>query len=409
MHRMKETKNNQHQHRAAPGQVLVIFAIALIALLGFAALAVDVGYYLAERRSVQNATDAAAMAAARLVLRNNTDNLVGQAQSYIAANGYSDASVVVYWDDEEVRVEVEHEVERFFLGAVYDGDWSVSTEAVARVAPADVPFAIIALGEDPNCVNPPGFHFSGTASELGTIGGGIGTNACVNFDGHPHLDIDGNIEAHGSIDLSNNMNSSGPVMEEQGIIPDPHAAFAGANDPMTICESNPEPEVEESGSGGQATYTMEPGWYQESLRFGAQHRVTMEPGIYCFDNELAFSGQASLDATSGVLLYFRGPNGTLELAQGDFAVHTLGQEWNDFAIWSDNCSMALDMRGRGTLDIVGQIYVPCSTLHLGGTPANQVINGQLVAHNLRFHGNPNFQISVDLETPSEALRVFLVE
>jgi hypothetical protein len=406
---MRNANENQPSYTSASGQVLVIFALALIGLLGFAAMAIDVGYYLAERRSVQNATDSAAMAAARLVLRDDTGNLVGQAESFIAENGYPDASVVVYWDDEEVRVQVEHEVERFFLGAVYDGDWNVTTEAVARTTPIDVPFAIIALGEDQDCINPPGFHFSGTASELGTIGGGIATNACVNFDGHPVLDIDGHVEAHGTIDHSNNMNAAGPVMEHQGIVPDPHAEFASQTNPMDICENNPEPEIEESGTGGHASYTLEPGWYQSDLSFGAQNNVTMQPGVYCFDAELSFSGQASLDATSGVMLYFRGPNGTLDLGQGAFAVHSPGDNWNNFAIWSDNCDMAIDMRGQSTLDIVGHIYVPCSTLHLGGTPANQVINGQLVAHNVRFHGNPNFQISVDLDTPSQALRVFLVE
>jgi hypothetical protein len=396
------TRPDNHLKHAS-GQILVIFAIALIAIIGFAALSVDVGYYLAERRSVQNATDSAAMAAGRLVLRNDTANLASQAEEFVVANGYPDASVSVEHNGNEVRVTVTENVNRFFLGAVYDGDWSVTTEAVAQVTPADVPFAIIALGEDEWCMDPPGFHFSGTASELGTIGGGIGTNACVNFDGHPHLDVDGNIEAHGAIDHSNNMSATGTVLPGQGIIPDPHEAFAASVDPLDYCTV--EGEVSESGGAFQMT----PGLYSDSVEFGAQNQVTMAPGVYCFEDALEFKGQASLDATSGVLLYFVGPNGTLELAQGDFAVHTPGSAWNDFAIWSDNCNMAFDMRGQGEFDIEGNIYIPCSTLRLGGTPVNQVINGQLVAHNIRFHGNPHFQINVDLEESTSALRVFLME
>lgn len=49
--------------RRERGQVLVIFAVGLVALLGFAALAVDIGRLVAERRHVQNAADAGVLAA----------------------------------------------------------------------------------------------------------------------------------------------------------------------------------------------------------------------------------------------------------------------------------------------------------------------------------------------------------
>jgi uncharacterized membrane protein len=42
------------------GQVLVLFALGLVVMLAFAAVAVDVGYWLAEKRGLQNAADAAA-------------------------------------------------------------------------------------------------------------------------------------------------------------------------------------------------------------------------------------------------------------------------------------------------------------------------------------------------------------
>src|SRR4051812_46344703 len=46
------------------GQVLVIMALAMIALLGITGVAVDMGYAYAHRREVQNAADAAALAGA---------------------------------------------------------------------------------------------------------------------------------------------------------------------------------------------------------------------------------------------------------------------------------------------------------------------------------------------------------
>src|SRR5687767_8677050 len=48
--------------RRAEGQVLVRFALGLLAFLGFAALTIDYGYWLNEKRGLQNAADAAAQA-----------------------------------------------------------------------------------------------------------------------------------------------------------------------------------------------------------------------------------------------------------------------------------------------------------------------------------------------------------
>ncbi|HKG55621.1 MAG TPA: pilus assembly protein TadG-related protein [Candidatus Limnocylindrales bacterium] len=54
------------------GQVLVIFAIGLVALLAFASLAFDIGRFYSERRFLQNAADAGALAAANALTRGET-------------------------------------------------------------------------------------------------------------------------------------------------------------------------------------------------------------------------------------------------------------------------------------------------------------------------------------------------
>jgi uncharacterized repeat protein (TIGR01451 family) len=61
--------------RAAPaerGQVIVVFALALTALLGAAGLAFDVGRFYSEKRFLQNAADAAALAAANSLIQGRT-------------------------------------------------------------------------------------------------------------------------------------------------------------------------------------------------------------------------------------------------------------------------------------------------------------------------------------------------
>ncbi len=72
------------------GQVLVLFAGGLVALLLVAALAFDVGMMLVERRDQQNAADAAALAGARYVLVNEAD-AEDAARRLARENGFDDA------------------------------------------------------------------------------------------------------------------------------------------------------------------------------------------------------------------------------------------------------------------------------------------------------------------------------
>jgi hypothetical protein len=61
------------RRRDERGQVLVIFAVLLTLLLAFAGLTVDVGRQVAERRHVQTAADAAALAACRALIAGDSD------------------------------------------------------------------------------------------------------------------------------------------------------------------------------------------------------------------------------------------------------------------------------------------------------------------------------------------------
>jgi Flp pilus assembly protein TadG len=54
-------------HRVENGQVLILAAAAMVAVLGLGALSIDIGFLMHERQNVQNATDAAALAGAQLL------------------------------------------------------------------------------------------------------------------------------------------------------------------------------------------------------------------------------------------------------------------------------------------------------------------------------------------------------
>ena len=65
-------KHFTYSKKLEQGQVLVIVAISLVALIGLAAVILDGGALLLNRRAAQNAADAAALAGAREYCRNKS-------------------------------------------------------------------------------------------------------------------------------------------------------------------------------------------------------------------------------------------------------------------------------------------------------------------------------------------------
>src|SRR6266511_3737761 len=81
--------------RRQRGQVLVMTALMLPVLMGFAGLAVDVGLLMMRRTDEQRAADAAAIAGAQAWLSNGKGTASGQSESeavlFATKNGYTDA------------------------------------------------------------------------------------------------------------------------------------------------------------------------------------------------------------------------------------------------------------------------------------------------------------------------------
>lgn len=82
--------------RSNRGQVLVVFALALTVLLAAAGLAFDIGRFYSERRFLQNAADAAALAAANSLIQGRTQAEADTiARSILASNFANDPSGVI--------------------------------------------------------------------------------------------------------------------------------------------------------------------------------------------------------------------------------------------------------------------------------------------------------------------------
>src|SRR5438067_12850681 len=80
-----------HRARGEPGQILVMFALALVGLLSLVALVIDGGYLYVQRRTAQSAADAAALAgtAELSTATSQANSTVGSAVcTYAHANAF---------------------------------------------------------------------------------------------------------------------------------------------------------------------------------------------------------------------------------------------------------------------------------------------------------------------------------
>jgi len=79
--------------RSERGQALVLAAMAMVVILGFAAMAIDVGYWFSQKREVQKAVDAAALAGAQ-ELPDDYVLAETMARDYLTKNGIVDTDTI---------------------------------------------------------------------------------------------------------------------------------------------------------------------------------------------------------------------------------------------------------------------------------------------------------------------------
>jgi Flp pilus assembly protein TadG len=139
----------EHGARDERGQVIVIFALALVAIVAMVGLVLDGGSAFAQRRSEQNAADLAALAAANdLIVNQGSANWVATARSVAAKNGFTHGSDgvtvdVTCWncpgqaltgsvDGVQVQVDINAPHRNNFAGVVGMSSWDVSATARSK-------------------------------------------------------------------------------------------------------------------------------------------------------------------------------------------------------------------------------------------------------------------------------------
>jgi len=123
------------------GSVAILVALAMTALFGFCAIAVDYGMSVATKNRLQRACDAAALAGAQAL--PNTALALYNAQQTAGQNTVT--SPVITWPNgvKQIKVSATQQLDFFFAGAIGTPTGTVSASAVAsRIPIAGVPKAV---------------------------------------------------------------------------------------------------------------------------------------------------------------------------------------------------------------------------------------------------------------------------
>lgn len=145
------------------GQIIVLFALAMVAIIAMVGLVLDGGSAFSQRRGEQSAADLAALAAANSILINGDEGVAtALARATVADNGFThgvNGTVVnvsfSYTTGAIVTVDVTALHRNNFVSVVGMPTWSVTTTATARTGVPDgtthggpLIFSIDAFGGD---------------------------------------------------------------------------------------------------------------------------------------------------------------------------------------------------------------------------------------------------------------------
>jgi Flp pilus assembly protein TadG len=123
------------------GAVAVVVAILMVLLMGFAALAIDLGSAYSDRQQLQNGADFGALTIAQSCQRGACDSSAGKASTllkvdmYVKANkldGQATGTAVVDWTDGKVTVVATSTHTNWFAGVIGFPTTALSASASAE-------------------------------------------------------------------------------------------------------------------------------------------------------------------------------------------------------------------------------------------------------------------------------------
>lgn len=425
------------------GQVMVIFALAFIGVVGFVALAIDGGNIYADRRQAQAASDTAAMSAALAIMSGYGPGQVRQVALLKAEdNGYGHSppktTVVVNWppasphpyagNPNYVQVLITNQVDTFFAHLFYPGPLKQTVQSVAHVSlNEDLAPGYAVYGENPSAC--PAIQFDGAQDTYVSGGGSILSNSLAECSCGPNGGAGVN-EGSGSVTIADpstaGIYAAGEWCEYPSSYDSSPEPTSGAGqesiDPPPIPDCSGLPDHRSEGDRViKGTATLAPGRYDSLWFTSSSAEITMGPGIYCLEGEidgiseaLAFHADAGTAVNGSDVMIFLGDgagglrtagtaNITLEAGDPTGAsvpelIDASGEDWRGMLLYShpDNGN-EIHISGSSGSTYTGSIYAPGIHCTVQGSGGAIGLNTQLICDTLRITGNGDLNINYDME------------
>ena len=405
---MIRTKNRHDKREGAVYALLLVSISAIVALL---AITLDGGRLLDQRRTVQQAADLAALAAAADLyshydVNNGLDPSGTAAAAALAiaqANGFAcdgvTSSITVNVPPASgpfanvaghVEVILDANIAGSFSACVTSSTIGAAGRGVARGRRRTV--GIVALAS------------SGTGVQ--NINGGsiriIGGSLNINSSGSSALAIGTGTLSASSTAIAGNYtgaltNVIGPVDTGAQPASDPLAQLSAPDTSMLATFPF------QSYTSG--TTTLSPGIYRGGLKILGTATVNLQPGIYVLDGGgLSVTGSASLVGNQ-VLIYSTsitqasGPiniavNGTITVTAPTSGTYAGINLYQDRAL-----TTAAKVTGGGSMKITGMIYAPSAQVQLTGNAAGDILGGWVLAQSVAMSGSGSFNLNQGAARP----------
>lgn len=442
--------------RSQRGQAIILLAFAIVALVGFAALAIDGGRVLSDKRHAQNAADNSAFAAALAKIKGQ--DYVTAAQNRAISNGYTNGQnatiVAVNLCSETgitcpgvpngavladyIRVRITSVVPTTFARVLGRDKVTNVVEAIAHAQGVTImPYfsgaAMVAMKQSGCgiCANGNVFldiNGSGAFSNSTTASG----DCSMDFEGNGTYTADGGytVASGGALCKTGNVNVS------------PNQVTQGSQLPYPPDIDIPAPTINCSGTGSVNTTTkvVSPGTFNSHLDLGSNGNYTFEPGDYCFNGGVTINGNINVTANN---VNFRinassfQINGNTTFSCSNMIVYGFGGTGMEFngngsnnctgvtfymksgkVTWNGNVSntfkaptsgpykglllympypnsAALTINGNSGNQLTGSIIAPAAPITINGNSGTSGLHTQIIGNSITLNGNSNTTINYD--------------
>ncbi len=386
------------------GVVIVIFALMLPIIVGFIGLGVETAFWFSEKRSLQSAADAAAIAAAYEVKDgSDTATIESKAVNEAVRNGWTDDGSTIsqvpnsgtYSGDTAAReVNLTRSVNLLFSNLLIDGSVTINARAIAR-----------ASGDSEACVLALDTSASGALSNQGNAditmsGCDIAANStaddAVNLSGNSSLTVDcgyvvGGTDQGNNVDLTTGCSE---IVEGVSAIVDPYASIPDPT--IDSCDAD---HTNVSISSG----TLDEGTYCSGINFSGT--VELTGGTYIIDRgTFRVNAGATLTAADGVTIILTsstGANYADVSINGGASVTLAAQSSGNYSgvlFYGDrDGTEGLDatFNGGATMDLTGALYFPQGDVKFTGGVSSGGSCTQIIGLTVTFNGDADLKIDCD--------------